>query len=141
MYHGFHNTLPPNYGSDVPVTESQTSAEDVQRYVETGLSLIAQYRLEAQDPRKQVALYKAKIQNLEQLKAKMPSLSGLYDRQINKLKAKLSAAEQQLQVRYESEAATRQWRGLGQAGIGVGIVVGVAALGLIGAATYRLAKG
>lgn len=125
---------------DAAAPAGTTSDDSYETYLKTGLSLFAQYKAETSDPRREAALMQAQIQNLEALKAKTPALASVYDLQINRAKAKLAAAQQQLALRAESEAATRQWRGLGQAGAGIGIVLGIALVGLVGAATLRVAK-
>ena len=161
MYHG--GLLPPDYGcccgslggfGVCPVhglgqveggqgaasTPQPGDGESYEMYLRTGLDLLAQYRMETKDPRKQVALLQAKLQNYEYLKSRNPKFAGLYELQINKLRAKLEAAEQQLQIRSEGEAATRQWRGLGQAATGIGIIVGIGLISLTVAGSLYLAK-
>ena len=124
----------------VPQGAATSEADPTKFYLETGLDLLAQYRMETKDPRKQVALLQAKLQNYEYLKSRNPSVAALYDMQIRKLQAKLEAAEQQLQIRTEGEAATRQWRGLGQAATGIGIIVGIGLISLTVAGSIYLAK-
>jgi hypothetical protein len=129
------------YGNTETAPSTQeTAAGEYEVYLKTGLDLLAQYRMQTKDPRTQVALMQAKIQNYEMLKQRNPALSGIYDIQIRKLQARLQAAQQQLQIRAESEAATRQWRGLGQAGIGIGILAGVGVLAVTAAGAIYLAK-
>lgn len=131
------DVLPRAYGTE----EDTSSSDSYQQYVETGLSLFAQYKLETKDPRRALAEANAKIANYKDLKKRAPALSAFYDRQIRKLEAEAAAASQQLAIRAEGEEATRQWRSLGQAGTGVGIALGVALLGLVVAGTVKLAKG
>jgi ElaB/YqjD/DUF883 family membrane-anchored ribosome-binding protein len=130
-----YGSIPRSYGA-----EEAESSDSYQQYMETGLSLFAQYKLDTKDPRKALAEANAKIANYKDLKKRTPALSAFYDRQIRKLEAEAAAASQQLGVRAESEAATRQWRSLGQAGTGVGIMLGVALLGLVVAGTIKVAR-
>lgn len=136
---GFGGCSVHGYGEGAEVAQADTQGE-YETYLKTGLELLAQYKTQTKDPRVQVALLQAKIQNYEALKQRTPSLSAVYDAQIRKLQAKLAAAEQQLQIRAESEAATRQWRGLGQAGIGIAILAGVGILAVTTAGAVFLAK-
>lgn len=131
-----YGSIPRSYGAEEP----EATDSSYQQYMETGLSLFAQYKLDTKDPRKALAEANAKIANYKDLKKRTPALSAFYDRQIRKLEAEAAAASQQLGVRAESEAATRQWRSLGQAGTGVGIMLGVALLGLVVAGTIKVAR-
>jgi hypothetical protein len=93
------------------------------------------------DPRIAAAVLEAKIANYKQMRAKAPFLRFFYDNEIAKQEAKLAALKTKLSIQEEGESATRQWRGLGQAGVAVGIVGGVALVAILAAVATRAARG
>lgn len=95
----------------------------------------------AADPRVAAAVLEAKIANYKQMRAKAPFLRVFYDNEIAKQEAKLAALKKKLAIQEEGESATRQWRGLGQAGVAVGIVGGVALVAILAAVATRAARG
>jgi uncharacterized membrane protein len=80
------------------------------------------------DPIQRSGVYAAQIKNYQIMKTKMPLLATFYDNEIRKLKAKKAAADKEISLKDEGNEATRQWRALGQAGVVVGILAGVAGI-------------
>ena len=66
----------------------------------------------------------ARIENLRAMQNKIPGLRLYYANQINKLEARRAAA-------LRDRGATDQWRMLGQAAAGVGIILGATAIGFL----------
>lgn len=114
-----------------------------QAYLPTAVQTVAALT-DGLDPRTQVNVLEAKIRNYEQMKRTPPYnvVPGVlwYDNEIAKMKAKLVAARQKLALTREGEQATREWRGLGQTALGVGVVAGVALIMLTLAGTARVAR-
>lgn len=75
-----------------------------------------------------VEVLKAKIRNHRRMRDMMPPGPArvIYQNEIDKLKAKLRAAEQAKRVELESQQATREWRVLGYTLTGTGVFVGIA---------------
>lgn len=92
------------------------------------------------DPRVLVEVYKARIQNLQKMKRSTPLLAGIYDAQINVLRARIRALEPQAAAAAASTQATAEWRGLGQTGVKLGMVAGVALTVLLVAGAARLIR-
>lgn len=95
----------------------------------------------ASDPRAQVELLKARIRNMQGMKEKMPIAAIFYDNEIAKLRAKLRAAQANVNTAVEKDQATRDWRKLGYTFSGIGILIGAAVLGLVLISGARLARG
>jgi hypothetical protein len=94
---------------------------------------------QSSDPRVALAQVEAQIANMKP-KANTPGLlQGFYRSELRKLQAKAKALRENLALTTEGEAATRDWRALGQTGAGIGIVAGVALISLLLAATYKVA--
>jgi LPS O-antigen subunit length determinant protein (WzzB/FepE family) len=91
------------------------------------------------DPRVALAQTEAQVKNLKDLAAKPGLLQGYYKGELRKAQAKAKAMRENLALTTEGEAATRDWRAIGQTGAGIGIVAGVALIGLLVAATYKVA--
>lgn len=66
----------------------------------------------------------ARIENLRAMQGKIPGMKLFYANQINKLEARRAAA-------LRDRGATDQWRTLGQAAAGVGIILGAATIGFV----------
>lgn len=77
------------------------------------------------DPIQRSAVFAAQIKNFQKMKAKFPALALFYDNEIRKLKAKKMAADKEITLKNEGSDATRNWRLLGQAGVVVGIGIGL----------------
>ena len=97
------------------------------------------------DPRLMAATLTARIRNYERMR-RIPPYNVVpgtvwYDNEIRRMRAKLAAVQQNLALAQEGESATRQWRGLGQVGLGVGIVAGIALTALLAAGAARVARG
>ena len=94
------------------------------------------------DPIQRASVLRAKIKNFENMRSKFPLMGTFYTNEIRKMKAKLSAAEEEIKIKREGQKATRQWRSLGQAGVVTGILVGVSLIVLItSAATSPKVRG
>lgn len=109
-------------------------------YVTTASAAVATYQAN-QDVRIMRAAYMARIQNYEAMKKQFPLLGVFYTNQINTLKAKVAAIDEKLALQVEGEAATRDWRSLGQTGVGIGILGGIALITLLTALTIRVVRG
>ena len=127
-------------GGPPPAT---TPLAQFQSYLPTVAQAASAY-VESSDPRIQVRVYEQKIRNYEQMKRTPPYnvVPGVlwYDNEIAKMRAKLAAARENLALAHEGEQATRQWRSLGQASIGVSIVAGVAVVTLLVAMTAQTTR-
>jgi hypothetical protein len=82
-----------------------------------------------QDARTKLASIQAQIQNLQDEKARYPYLNvwHVLDNKIATLQAQMTAIQQNVVVQTEGEAATRDWRSIGQTAGMVAIAFGVAA--------------
>jgi hypothetical protein len=112
--------------------DASTPTTPIQQALPTVLKT-AQTLLESDDAYENAAVIQAKIQNYRKMKAQFPILATFYDNEINKLQAKLTAAQRQTTLQAETEQATRDWRTVGYA-IGIGAAV------LTVAATVRLLR-
>lgn len=126
------------YGADEALDTSQTT--QTTQLLTTLLPSALESLTSGVDPRVQVKLYEAKIKNMRQMKRTIPALAWFYDNQIRKLEAKRDAAKSRLALKEESESSWRVWRGLGQAGAGVGLVVGVGVAALLLSAAVKNAR-
>ena len=115
--------------SVAPATESV--AGDGNPQAQQALSIAASLASEftSSDPE----VLRAQIKNLKAFRARRPGLTNLINLRIRKLQGKLAAAQRE-------EGETTQWRQLGQAGIGVGVLVGFGILGLLIAQTRKTIK-
>lgn len=127
------------HGPDVPPAAAPALPQALQAYLPGVAQAAAAYEA-AGDPRQQVELYKAKIQNLQAMKARIPLAAVFYDGEIAKLRAKLRAAQAQVSVATEKDQATRDWRKLGYTISGVGILLGAAVIGVVLIGGARLAR-
>jgi hypothetical protein len=116
--------LPYGYGESLPATPLTTvgtSSEDKQ--AATAIMVAQIIGAAASGAVSTPEEIQARIENLQGMKKRIPALSAYYDNQINKLRARQRALVQ-------SQQKTDTWRGLGQAGLVVGILVGVGLFGL-----------
>lgn len=136
---GWSHVLNGNgYGADTAVPP--TTPASLQQYFAPAAQAIAAYE-QSSDPRVQVELLKAKIHNMQSMKAKFPAFSFFYDNEIAKLKARLKAVSAQVATAAEKDQATKDWRKLGYTASGVGILVGIGLLGLIVIGGAKLVAG
>ena len=82
------------------------------------------------DATENVEVLTAKIANMKVMKRKIPALAFFYENEIRKLEGRLKVARIAQSRQTEGVEATRSWRTLGQAGIAVGVLVGVVAIAL-----------
>lgn len=113
---------------------------DIRAILPEAAKAYAQYEAAA-EPKTQVELLKAKISNMKAMRERMPIAAIFYDNEIAKLQARLRAAQSKLGVAKEGEQAKRDWRSLGFAVSGVGILIGVSLLGLVIAKTIKASRG
>lgn len=129
-------------GLGSPSTEGSSAAPpsggtNPLQYAQTAATVAAAYT-SGQDPRMMRATYLARIENFKVMRQKMPLLRTYYDNQINLLQSKVAALDEKLALQVEGEAATKDWRSLGQTGIGVGVVAGVALTALLLVTAYKV---
>lgn len=85
-----------------------------------------------QDPYRQAELLKVKIARAK--------ASGWSAYRVAALEAKLKAAEAQIAEDKADTASTQEWSTLGKLGVGVGILFGVALIGLVISASARVSR-
>lgn len=130
----------PIYAAPSPWGEGEGEGQGSETYITQAAQAYATYS-SAADPRVQLATLEAKIANYKRMKATAPGvLRGFYTNEIAKMEAKAAALREKLAIQQEGEAATRQWRGLGQAGLAVGVVGGVVAVGILAVVGAKLLK-
>jgi hypothetical protein len=91
----------------------------------------------AQDPRIMLAQTQARLENAR-ARVNDPVLGAFYRNEVVRLQAREHALRERLALTREGEVATQQWRMIGQAAAGVGIVLGIG--GIIYLTTAAIAK-
>ena len=136
MWSGY-TTLPRGYGSygsygsyGADEEKSLFSESDIAQLT-AAAPVISELISGSMDATQQKEVLQAKLKNLRRMKKKFPLLTMFYDNQIEKVKAKLEAAKQRLELQKESQESTRTWRGLGQTGVGVAVVLGIVLTGAV----------
>jgi hypothetical protein len=131
-------TVPPD--PSIPASAGAGGGGGAAVYATQAAAAVAAYQ-SAQDPRVQAQVLQARIQNYQAMKVKYPFMATFYNNQIGIMQAKLQAIQQNLAIKVEGEQATREWRGLGQTGVAVGILAGVGVAVLITVLAARAARG
>tara|TARA_Y100000310_G_C20222456_1_gene596362 strand:- start:5 stop:430 length:426 start_codon:yes stop_codon:yes gene_type:complete len=126
-----HAGLPAGYG-DATQTETPSlfSESDIAQLT-AAAPAISELISGSMDATQRKEVLQARLKNLRRMKRKFPLLTLYYENQIERTKAKLSAAKKREQLQVEAQESTRTWRGLGQTGVGVAVVLGIVLTGAI----------
>lgn len=114
---GQFGALPLGYGEMEPVGSNPAASTNKDEYTAAALTIAQMVGAGISGASSTPEELRARIANLQGMKRRIPALAIYYDNQIAKLQARLVALQ-----RVEKRSAT--WRGLGQAGLGVGIFLG-----------------
>lgn len=117
------------YGDTAPTSSAQ--GQQTQDLIQQVLPILSS-GLPSFDPIQRSGVYAAQIKNFQIMRKKFPALALFYDNEIRKLKAKKAAADAEIKIKNEGSEATRNWRLLGQAGVVVGIGIGLMTILYIG---------
>ena len=135
----YYGVLP--YGAEAasqaaaPTTDSSFTSL-FQQFAPTALQALV-----GKDAREESALVQAQIANYKRMRVTPPYsiVPGtlFYDNEIAKLKARLEVLKTKAGEETTAAQATADWRSLGQTGLAVGVVAGVAVVGLLLAVTVK----
>ena len=121
-YHHYGGFSHPAYGAPDPGKQDDVQAI-IAEYAPTAKLLVEQVT----DPTQRVEVLRAQIVNTKKLLRRSPVfLKGPIRMRLRKLKARLKAAERRTELQREQESSRRTWRALGQVGVVIGALVGVA---------------
>lgn len=134
---------PSPYGAAATSTSSSANPDYVE-YAKQLAPLVAPFVNASKDVRETAEVVAAKISNYEKMKNVSPYnvIPGTlwYENEITKLKARLTSLKTQASEAQASATATATWRNLGQTAVGVGILTGIALLGLVVVTTLKVAR-
>jgi len=115
---------PISYGAPDPEPGGAGVAAAVQEYA----PVIQSVAESVTDASRNVEVLRAQIKNTRQMMRNQPWLRGALQMRLRKLQGRLAAAERRQKKQREGESSTRTYRALGQAGVIVGIGIGVAVI-------------
>ena len=121
-----YGMLPADYGE--AVSGGADSTDDYLNMLVKGVSVYTEQRGNTPEE------LQARIDNLKQMKKRMPTFAAVYDARILRWEGRRAAVDRE-------ERETTEWRTLGQTASKTSILVGIGAFALLLALSYRVATG
>lgn len=134
----FYGTLP--YGAEQAAAATSSSPQSFtdifQQFAPTAVQAIM-----GKDAREESALIQAQIANYKRMMVTPPYsvIPGrlFYENEIAKMQARLAVLKVKAGEESAAAQATSDWRNLGQTGLAIGAVVGIAVVGLLLVQTFK----